>query len=200
MKHHAITPFYRSRSDYLYFDDTSSEDEWQLEVYQYAAALMHENGMRSVIDVGCGSAYKLVKYLGQYETLGLDVAPTVKWLRARHPDRRWLECDFHMHEEMAADLVVCADVVEHLPDPDVLLQFIKGMEFRLCVLSTPARNLMYRCWERKYWGPPVNPHHIREWTRREFRSYVSRYLRVVNHFISNPSQWTQMLVCVKQNQ
>ena len=61
-KRYAIKRIYRARSAYHHFDDSGREDEWQLEVYLHALGLMKKHNLKSVIDVGCGSAYKLITY------------------------------------------------------------------------------------------------------------------------------------------
>jgi len=62
-------PYFARRAESFY-DTTEKTDDWQLEVYLRAAALMREQGLRSVMDLGCGSGYKLIKYLGEYEATG----------------------------------------------------------------------------------------------------------------------------------
>jgi hypothetical protein len=70
---YCIKRLYRARRHYHHHDDSSLEDQWQLEVYLCALGLMKKHGLRSVIDIGCGSAYKLVTYLGDYDTVGLEL-------------------------------------------------------------------------------------------------------------------------------
>ena len=45
-----------------------------------------------------------------------------------------------------------------------------------------------------FWGPPINPAHLREWTFKEFRQYVSQHFDIVDHRITNAAQWTQMII------
>jgi len=66
--------------------------------------------------------------------------------------------------------VICADVIEHLLNPDSLLAFLKKLlapEGHL-FLSTPDRDI-----ER---GPNClsspKPEHVREWNRSEFKKYL----------------------------
>src|SRR5262245_46591059 len=79
---------YRHNTKYCYFDDTPFEDEYQKEVYLRAADIARSIGARTVYDVGCGSGYKLVHYLGEYDTTGFDVPETLAFLRRTYADRK----------------------------------------------------------------------------------------------------------------
>jgi SAM-dependent methyltransferase len=195
---YGIKRSYRPRAEYVPFDDTPLKGEWQREVYQRAADLMAENGYRTVVDVGCGSGYKLVNMLGQYDTLGLEVSPTLEFLQTTYPDRMWAKSDFDTKTPPAADLVICADVVEHLLNPDDLMRFLGRLDFKLLVLSTSDRKLLYGFWDAGRKGPPANHSHVREWAFREFRTYVDRWFQVVEHAVTNREQATQMAVCRKK--
>jgi len=70
-----------------------STDEWQKEVYQLAAELADKNQFQKILDVGCGSGYKLIHQLGRFNTTGIEVDPTFSWLQKQYPDRNWLLFD-----------------------------------------------------------------------------------------------------------
>ncbi len=190
---YGIFPGYVHRAEPSYFDDTGFADEWQREVYQFAADLMSREGLRSVADVGCGSGFKLVNYLGQYDTTGYDVEQTVAFLRNKYPERTWRSVPFSERGLPSPDLVVCSDVIEHVPDPDALLDFIVGLSPRYVVLSTPDRDCLYRPGSRHHVGPPTNPTHLREWSFPELHAYIDSKLEVLDHRITNRAQGTQMI-------
>lgn len=198
-KTYCIKTSYHSRGKYMFFDDTPLKDEWQLEVYLFAQKMMQENKFKSVIDVGCGSGYKLLKYLGQYDTMGLEVSPTYEWLLEKFPHRRWIKSDFNTNKKLSTDLVISSDIIEHLEDPDKLLDFVNRIECKSIIFSTPSRDLLYRFWNWGYWGPPRNKHHVREWSFNEFRQYLSLSFEVIFHTITNREQCTQMVVCKKKS-
>ena len=190
-----INRFYRHRQNFVHFDDTPKKDEWQLEVYLHALGLMKKHHLRSVIDLGCGSGFKLVTYLSEYDTMGIEVPATCRWLKEHYPDHRWMEIEEAGTTKLAADVVICSDVIEHVINPDDISNFLKSISFQYAVISTPARDVAYRRWERPYWGPPRNPHHIREWTQKEFRNYMSQHFEILDHRVTNLEQATQMIVC-----
>lgn len=189
-----IDPGYAHRRRIEYFDDTVNEDEWQREVYQRAHDLMIAQKLSSVSDVGCGSGYKLVKFLGEFETLGVDLPETIQAVQSRYPNRKWLAGSFDSIDAEAADLVICSDVIEHVLDPGALMRFIVKMARKCVVLSTPARELLYDDRNKSRFGPPENPAHVREWSTKEFARFISRFLHIESHEISNLEQATQMIV------
>lgn len=197
-KRYHIKSFYRHRKAYRHFDDTSNTDKWQREVYLAALELMKSNGFESVIDVGCGSGYKLIQYFKEYETLGLELPETLEWLRKEYPDHKWEASDFSIRGKYETDVVICSDVIEHLVSPDELLEFLKSIKCQYYVISTPDRDLMYREWKRRYrrhFGPPKNKTHMREWNFEEFGEYIGSHFKIVKHEISNRKQSTQMIIC-----
>ena len=157
-----------------------------------------KHGYTRVLDVGCGAGFKLLTYLGQYETTGLEVGDTLTWLKENHPDRNWQESDFSRGAEFSADVVICSDVIEHLTEPDKLLKFLGEMAFKHLIISTPCRNILYHPWHRGFWGPPANECHAREWSFKEFGAFTRDYLNVVEHKITNVPQAAQMVICEKK--
>ena len=192
-----MSPFYRARTQYHHYSD-SVDSEWQLEVYLYALGLMKKNGYRSIVDLGCGAGNKLITYFEDYDTLGLELPINVEILRKRYPERKWEVCDLSVKPSITTDVIVCADVIEHLVDPDQLLEYLKNVSFQYLVISTPDRYLVYRPWQKGYFGPPKNKAHVREWSFREFGEYIAAHFEIVDHRISDMRQCTQMVICRPQ--
>lgn len=183
---------YRHRSEASYFDDTECTDQWQREVYRFAREVFDQKHLTTVCDIGCGSATKLVRYFAGCNIIGLDVPKTCEWLRRKYPNLSWMELDFKNAPSLRADLVIAADVIEHVLDPDELLEYIASLDPKYVVLSTPDRNLLGA---GTHDGPPHNPTHIREWSFAEFEAYAGNRFQVLEHFISNRAQATQCLLC-----
>ncbi|MHC4498731.1 MAG: glycosyltransferase, partial [Planctomycetota bacterium] len=70
------------------------------------------------------------------------------------------------------DLIISADVIEHLVNPNKLLDYIHlhSHPETLVILSTPERDVTRG---EESLGPPTNPAHVREWNISEFRKYIS---------------------------
>jgi 2-polyprenyl-3-methyl-5-hydroxy-6-metoxy-1,4-benzoquinol methylase len=174
MRNYGIKANYQSRICVPHFDDTPFTDEFQADVYQYAARVP----CKSVLDVGCGSGFKLLKHFADRLTIGFELEPTLTWLRAKYPQRLWLDPAqsggylLGPHPRLA----ICADVIEHVQDPDALLQFIASLHADVIVFSTPDRERLALGTEN---GPPRNVHHVREWTQAEFSAYVGESFKVL---------------------
>lgn len=143
---------------------------------------------------GCGSAYKLITYLGEFDSVGFDVPETVDFLNKKYPDRKWLSVPFSDRSHPPADLVICSDVIEHVLNPDELMNFGTALSRKWVVLSTPDRDLVYPAQSWRHFGPPKNRCHIREWSKSEFADYVGGFIDVVEHTITDRAQATQMIV------
>jgi len=182
---------YQHRGEPQYYDATGTTEDWQSEVYRFAQEIAKQYDLKSVIDIGCGSGYKLLKYFHDSTTIGIDVAETCAVLRKRHPERQWEVSDFEAASVPRADMVIASDVIEHLPDPNLLLQYIVRIAPRYVVLSTPDRNLLRL---GRHNGPPLNPTHLREWSMTELHTYLSEFLEIEEHFISCAAQATQCIL------
>jgi 2-polyprenyl-3-methyl-5-hydroxy-6-metoxy-1,4-benzoquinol methylase len=191
-----IKPGYHHAYKVKAFDDTGFKDEWQRSVYELAANLAAGMDKPSIIDVGCGSAYKLVHMLGQYEIAGIEVEPTYSWLKEKYPQHKWLLFDDTKPSTLKADIIICSDVIEHIEDPDSLLDFLQDIDFKYLVLSTPERDAKLG---KNDYGPPENLHHFREWNQYEFKDYVRPWFNIADQQIFNDKSITQVLVCTKKS-
>lgn len=159
-------------------DSGSSDARLQDPVYRWAGRLVRKRRAR-VLDVGCGTGEKLVRHVAAHADSwwGVDQRSAME-LAARHsPAGNWMTGDLAGGEiweqlgSLAADLVLCIDVIEHVEDPVTLLENLA----QVCtpggrvLLSTPDRS---RLEAHEPLGPPGNPRHVREWTEDEMRLLV----------------------------
>lgn len=163
-------------------DPSINDVRFQDPVYRWARQLTQRRPTR-VLDVGCGSGDKLVRRLSDVATewMGVDQPSGITEAERRWGNGgesgTWFAADLSrpsVWEELAefgADLVVCADVIEHLEDPHELLARLRATvrPGGRVLVSTPDR---VRLEDRDPLGPPHNPRHIREWSAEEFRLLV----------------------------
>jgi SAM-dependent methyltransferase len=191
-KQYGIKRGYRHRDRSIYFDDRALTDEYQDEVYQLARFYADHHMYKNIVDIGCGSGYKLIKYFSDCNTTGIEVNPTHDFLTKKYPGRTWKNVDDLNPGSIEADIIICADVIEHVKDPGDLLQLIKQIRFRLLFLSTPERDMIRGVVD---YGPPDNEAHIREWNASEFYEYISMHFTIISHMITNIEQATQLIIC-----
>lgn len=161
----------------MYHDTLEDSVTYQVPVYQKAAEAAQSLAGGSVLDIGCGLGTKLVQLVAPHcrEITGVDFPATIEHCRAVHRQGRWLAADFtdaSFSLSETFDVIIAADVIEHLLDPDRLLAVIAAHshERTSVILSTPERDLRRG---PKDMGPPGNPAHVREWNQEEFTAYVT---------------------------
>jgi len=185
---------YSERTSLGQYFDMGMKDEWQKEVYEKASEIYKLNGFNSVLDLGCGSAYKLLNYFPkEAKLIGVEEEITYNWLTKEFPDNDWLKFSNDLQLE-SFDLLVCSDVVEHIVDIFSFMDWIEKQPWKIGVLSTPDRSLLYHASHK---GPPGNGAHVREWTFQEFNDFVSQWFKVEEHLITNKGQATQTIIIKK---
>jgi SAM-dependent methyltransferase len=178
---YAIRTGYRHRAEPHYFDDAAIPLTYQPEVYRDAANVATRLGCTRIIDVGCGNASKLIALADRFDVIGIDYGPNVDLCRRLHPATgSWRECDLDKPgalplsaEEWQGSVVICADVIEHVRAPEVLLDKLRTglLTAEALLLSTPERELTNTQCDA---GPPGNPAHVREWSIRELGALMRR--------------------------
>jgi SAM-dependent methyltransferase len=172
---------YHARLEPSYFDDEDTGTLWQPDVYETARRIAERTGRTSVIDVGCGSGMKLEVLRGR-DLVIIDMeGPNLVAARERFPTARAIPFDLGHADDLPIDradlesaLVICSDVIEHIPDPSALLRFLSGAvaSGAIVVLSTPERRVT---WGSEHAGPPPNQAHCREWALPELRDLLAEF-------------------------
>lgn len=161
----------------------SSEDRelvytrYQHLVYQIAADVIRTRPSRtSVLDIGCGYPYKLEKFIRPLtsDITGIDSREAVEFSKANFQFGRWVEgnlSDSSFSLGRKFGVIICADVIEHVEDPDKLLEIVRRHAYRssTVIISTPERDNARGI---DHNGPPPNQTHIREWNQDEFTGYL----------------------------
>lgn len=164
----------------LYEDVIHNHVIWQPDVYAEARAIADQFGIKRIVDVGCGNGEKLIHFFPAtlFQTAGLDFHGSMALARDTYPDANFIECDLNSIRDLARVfgamdpnepvLLILSDVIEHIPDPRLLLAqlrtvLLKHPSNRL-VMSTPDRALLYY---KSYAAYPENRAHVREWTHEE---------------------------------
>jgi SAM-dependent methyltransferase len=152
---------------------------------------------KAVLEVGCGEGFiagHLSKNRPDILYVGVDQnEDDLRNLRAKFPsvethrgsvyDLSFLGRNF--------DLVICAEVLEHLSDPEAALAQITALRPRKVILTVPLEP--WFCLGNLARGKNVrrlgnDPDHVNLWGRRGFRKLASRHLVIERHEISFPWQ------------
>ena len=203
MKDYCIYEGYNHRTEFVTCEQMTHTDQFQDEVYESARKICKDNNYKTVLDIGCGSAYKLIKYFRDKKFVGLDLEPNLSFIKDRYPLYDFRESDFNNPPSEDFDLIICSDVVEHVLDPDELLNFINSITFKHLVISTPDRDVIQSMqrsfgWDVNTNGPPHNLMHVREWSFPEFNDYVSRHFKIERHFMTPKQKECQIVVATQK--
>lgn len=184
--------YFNIKEDYLHnlnpqhHNDIGYTDQGQLEVYEFVKQKIEILNYTTIIDVGCGSGYKLMKLFLEYNTIGYEVEPCLSKLRELYPDRVWVdsgepEKSFNKIDIRTGDIIICADVIEHIINPIDLIEYLLSFNVKHFIISTPCRDVLcnspkyYNIYNRTKNGPPLNKAHVREWTMDEFKNFLKRF-------------------------
>lgn len=169
---------------------------YQYGVYKKALQILKKhNHLKSVLDIGCGTGEKLkiiAKKMPEIKIRGIDQKSAIEYCNSNHTFGEFQVDDFENpslslieKRSLKSDLLICADVIEHLINPDLLLNYIKEMvnEKGIVILSTPER-------DRLHGGDnfqPKNKNHVREWNFEELAMYISHHgFNIHDHFYQYP--------------
>ncbi len=151
----------------------------------------------SVLEIGCGEGFVAgqlsPRHVGS-SYVGVDLnAEDIENLKAKFPaveahqgsiyDLSFLDREF--------DVVVCAEVMEHLDDPAAALEQIVARKPKWVILSVPHEP--WFCLSNFARGKNItrfgnDPEHVNLWGRRGFRKVVDPFLTVERHETSYPWQ------------
>jgi ubiquinone/menaquinone biosynthesis C-methylase UbiE len=165
--------------------------------------LVAASGATTILDVGCGEGYTIERLVSADSDLpiqGLDYdLPALIQAKQNNPHIFYQMGDMRQLP-FAADsfeLVLCLEVLEHLPDPFPALEELRRVSSRLCLISVPDEpffmlsNLL-RGRNIHAWGN--DPEHLHKWTAAQFIRMVGDYFVVKRVFY--PFPWT-LAVCHK---
>jgi 2-polyprenyl-3-methyl-5-hydroxy-6-metoxy-1,4-benzoquinol methylase len=168
----------------------ATSHSFQHPVYELARRWLLRTRAQSFLDVGSGPGTKVAELIAPHcEDVVLLDQPSAQALAARLlPGARFVAADLEtlaLQLGRGFDLIVCADVLEHLANPEPCLRFVREHlnPNGIAVLSTPERDRLRgrACRESPH------PEHVREWNAAEFRAFVEHSgLRVLRQRLLPP--------------
>ncbi len=157
--------------------DVPEENYWfrrHQVVYRWIAERVR--GLR-VVDMACGEGYgsELLAAAGAASVVGVDANPEAHEharLRYRHPNLRFVRDLVETYDE-PCDAVVFLQTIEHVQDPDAILERFKTLA-PTAYVSTP--NVLTLAPDGQKSG---NPWHVKEYRAEEFRALCEAHYRGV---------------------
>jgi 2-polyprenyl-3-methyl-5-hydroxy-6-metoxy-1,4-benzoquinol methylase len=151
----------------------------------------------SVLELGCGEGFVSGQLSARQEDgtyVGVDASEEdLANLRAKFPSVEALQGSIYDLSFLGRtfDVVVCAEVLEHLTDPDTALQQIAGVRPSWVILSVPHEP--WFCLSNLARGKNIarlgnDEDHANLWGRKGFRKLVQPHLAVDRHESSYPWQ------------
>jgi ubiquinone/menaquinone biosynthesis C-methylase UbiE len=126
-----------------------------------------------VLDAGCGTGYglRILKEAGAAQTVGVDVsadavAQASEAMSDEHIEVLQADLKELPFSDGEFDLIVCFEVIEHVPEREVILDELARVlaaDGVLCI-STPNRNVY----------PQGNPYHLHEYEPDEFAQALGK--------------------------
>ncbi len=168
---------YLVRGENVLYSDIPSELTYQPDVYKLADYLATRAQLKYIIDIGCGSAGKLISMADRFSIIGIDSSVGIEMARKNLPTAHLIVHDLEEAlpefpvEILGNCLIICSDVIEHMQEPTALVTQLAKLAQTVpyIVLSTPDRDRA-RGWLDK--GPPANPAHVMEWNGTEFVRFM----------------------------
>jgi ubiquinone/menaquinone biosynthesis C-methylase UbiE len=159
------------------------------------ASLLKATGAKKILDAGCGEGF-VVSYLLQgndrLAITGIDCSPqAIEMARQMVPGVLFNVGDLREmpYGDDSFDMVMCLEVLEHLPDPHKGLCELRRVTSARCLVSVPhepffrATNFL-RGKHVPAWGR--DPEHLQHWTGRQFHRLVAQYFEIKRFVYSFP--------------
>ncbi len=144
-------------------------------------------GPQTVLDAGCGEGETLERLGGLLDgaVTGIDLNPeSVEFAARRIPSGTFQVGDLTAlpFEDDSFDLVLCLEVLEHIPDPGPALAELSRVCRGQIVLSVPSEpwfrlGSLARGKYLKGWGN--HPEHVNHWNPRSLRRFLETSTEVV---------------------
>ena len=163
--------------------------------HRQIASLLQATGAKRILDAGCGEGF-VVSYLLQgnegLAITGIDCSlEALEMARQMVPGVLFDVGDLREmpYSDDNFDLVMCLEVLEHLPDPHKGLRELRRVTSAHCLVSVPhepffrATNFL-RGKHVPAWGR--DPEHLQHWTAGQFRRLVEQYFGVEQFVYSFP--------------
>lgn len=166
-------------------------------------ALLRSVSVEKVLEIGCGEGHvtELLLEISDAEILATDISSAVLEETEQRIKSDRIRFQVGELENLKIDdnpeLIVCCEVLEHLPNPGRGLQALSGFGAAYYLLSVPREPIwrllnMSRGAYLAEWGN--SPGHVQHWSKSGFISFIEQELKILE--VRSPLPWT-VLLCSK---
>lgn len=157
---------------------------------------------RTAYEVGCGEGHLSLRLLYRgLQVRGCDLDAPIARKAAETVSKVGFAAVFSARsvydltpEEASAELVVCCEVLEHLPDPESAVRVLATLARPWLLVSVPREPIwrVLNVARGKYLASAGNtPGHIQHWSTDSFVALLRRHASIIE--IRRPLPWTMVL-------
>ncbi len=171
-------------TNYLKYQTGNPVVRWLINrFYEQVTTCTEDVEPKQILDIGCGEGESLLRLTAAHPQVniraGIDVLPnSLQLAQTRLPHASFSLADAGRlpFPDRSFDLVICLEVLEHLPQPALALQEICRVARQRVLLSVPhepffqAGSLLRGKYLRHFGN---HPEHINHWNPRSFRQFIS---------------------------
>lgn len=162
-------------------------------------------GATDIHEVGCGEGHLTCRVAQKgYQVRATDFSTQVIDIACEQSKAQGVGVCFEARsiydldpDRDAAELIMCCEVLEHLPHVPEALDILTSLAKPYLLVSVPREPLwrMLNCARGKYLASLGNtPGHINHWSRKSFLQLLHSRFRIIE--VRNPFPWTMALCCV----
>lgn len=161
--------------------------------------LVSRTGVHRAFEVGCGEGHLSIRLLKRGLTVsGCDLDGKMADIAKAQALTAGYQCDFFAssiydltREKVDAELIVCCEVMEHLPDRDLALSILAQLAQPFVLFSVPREPIwrILNLARLRYVADMGNtPGHIQHWSTSQFLRLITRHFDV--QMVRTPLPWT----------
>ena len=149
------------------------------------------------LDIGCGSGVSLIEaeYLGA-NAFGLEADPNVEKIKkSLNLNIFQGNLDESPLKDTSFNLIVLNQVIEHIPEPDILLKSLntKLIKDGLIIISFPNINSFWRFLFKEKWINWHVPYHLHHFNEKNFTKLIKKCgFQIIKKKSITPNIWTLM--------
>lgn len=136
---------------------------------------------KKVLDIACGTGYgtAIISQVAK-QVIGVDISlDSIVHARENYSKKnteflQGTATNLHFFKNNSFDVVVSFETIEHIRDHHTYLMEVKRVlkDKGIFICSTPNKKIV-----SPYTKKPRNPHHVREYTLKDFRSLIRKYFK-----------------------